>query len=691
MAYQFHRSLAGKLIDLCAQKSSAWEVLNACMCARKRPCVSLKGLLCCEWFLSLITLLAWPLHSTLCFISGSNSLTTALEKPVPHYVKREVLWSKVLKIAHSDKTNTAVTLVGGVGIGKTELMKDICLDLQEKYVIIQVLEASKCSDIPQSICQILKQISFDVQPNQGSIISCLKKLETALVFSLDVSRLPHTHDNCNSMWGLISQIQSLPYCKLLLISIRFTSCMICNQERENTTTMIVNPLDYHESIAAVRNLNVTIDPKYYKDIANHCQGFPIHLNEVEGHDVPGFLDKPIYFASTQHIYADKSFKMYVKRCGSEVKKALACLCLIKDEFPLELAVQMLEVEKKTVSKICNHLIKEQLLLERSGNYQMPWIMQHYMTHMINADETLKAMTKKGKKSLIQLLLKFLYKSNELFMHYQNTPECRLYDELLNRVVPVPLRRGPAVKALGFYKKYKRSFEWILKEGISDKSLGLAELVADCMNECVSFLAKAMERSTVINLYQKLKSCKRIKRNEIRNACTDISIGFLKMYHNSCHFESESISKMLRAALKSLRNFESRHSVLEQLTEHFHLEEVEAHCLSKLGHIIAANFPDSFSEGESMIRDALKIRQQECLNGSGSRLLVASVYYDIASKFVLLVETSYRDGTRNFPKLFQTVSKLRHRASPMLNLPSYKLSTELYFNIVTKTQTSLHKG
>ena len=622
------------------KKSSAWEVLNACLRARERPCVYLKGLLCCEWFLSLITLLAWPLHSTLSFISGSNSLTTALEKPVPHYVKREVLWSQVLEIAHSDKTNTAVTLVGGVGIGKTELMKDICLGLQENYVIIQVLEASKCSDILQSICQILKQISFDVQPNQGSIISCLKKLETALVFSLDISRLPHTHDNCNSLWGLISQIQSLPYCKLLLISIRFTSCMICNQERENTTTMIVNPLDYHESIAAVRNLNVTIDPKYYKDIANHCQGFPIHLNEVEGHDVPGFLDKPIYFASTQHIYADKAFKMYVKRCGSEVKKALACLCLIKDEFPLELAVQMLEVEKKTVSKICNHLIKEQLLLERSGNYQMPWIMQHYMTHMINADETLKAMTRKGKKSLIQLLLKFLYKSNELFMHYGNTPECRLYNKLLDRAVLYPARSWPAVKALEFYKRYKRSFEWSLNEAINDESLGLTELATDCVNECVSFLAKAMEKSTAIDIYQRIRNCRVGKEAEIRNACTNVSIGFLKIYYNGCQCESECISKMLKAALESLRRCRHSSKALKQLSEHLHLKEVEAHCLAKLGHIMVACNLDSFDKGLKMVEDSLDIRQQESNSGSGSKLLIAAAYCDIASKFILKFQMLY---------------------------------------------------
>ena len=564
-------------------------------------------------------------------------------------MERPVVHSQVREFIHSDQDTKVVTLVGGVGIGKTELMKHVCLELKEEYLIIQVVDASEYSEILQIIFQILRQISHDVQPNQASIIACLKDLENPFVLSLDISRLPHTSANCRCICMLIKQVQSLQNCKFILTSARFTSCKSCRKKLKNTTSIFVNPLSYHESIKALNNQNVTVDSKFREDVVDHCQGFPIHLDEVREHSMPGFLTKPIYNGHTQRIHVDEAFQLYVRDCGEEVMKALACLCFIKDEFPLEFANEILDIDALAVEDICKHLKEENLLLELDGNYQVPWIVQHYMAQMIRDDDTLKGMTKKGKKLFIQLLLKFLYKTNELFMHYPNTPECRLYDELLNRVVPVPVRRGPAVKALGFYKKYKRSFEWILKEGISDKSLGLAELVADCMNECVSFLAKAMERSTVINLYQKLKSCKRIKRNEIRNACTDISIGFLKMYHNSCHFESESISKMLRAALKRLSNCESRHSVLEQLTEHFHLEEVEAHCLSKLGHIIAANFPDSFSEGESMLHDALKIRQQECLNGSGSRLLVASAYYDIASKFVLLVETLYSDGTRNLPK------------------------------------------
>ena len=546
--------------------------------------------------------------------------------------------SQVRDFIHSNQDTKVVTLVGGVGIGKTELMKHICLELQNEYLIIQVVDASDYSEIIQIIFQILKQISHDVQQDQESIIACLKDLDSPFVLSLDISRLPHTSDNCRRICQLIKQVQSLKYCKFLLTSARCTSCKSCRKKQKNTSNISVIPLSYHESIKALKNLSLTVDSNFIEDVVDHCQGFPIHLDEVKDHSMSEFLARPIYHGHTQKIHVDEAFQFYVRNCGDEVKKALACLCFIKDEFPLEFATEILDIDALAVGRICKLLKEENLLLELDGNFQMPWIVQHYMIEMINVDEKLKAMTKKGKKSLIQLLLKLLYKTNELFMHYPKMPECKLYDDLLNRVLPVPLKRGPAVKALGFYKKYKRSFEWIFKEGISDKSLGLAELVADCMNECVSFLAKAMEKSTVINLYQKLKSCKRIKRNEIRNACTDISIGFLKMYHNNYHFEPESLSKMLRAALWSLHNCESRKIILEQLSEHFHLEEVEAHCLSKLGHIIAANFPECFSEGENMLRDALKIRNHEWDNGSGSRLLVASTFHDIASKFILLVGT-----------------------------------------------------
>ena len=554
-------------------------------------------------------------------------------------MKREAIWSKVVEIARSDKKNTAVTLVGGVGIGKTELIKDICLSLQERYVVIQVLEASKCSDILQCICQILKQVAFDVQPNQVSISSCLQKLETPFVFSLDISRLPHTDDNCNSMRMLTRQIQSSPCCKLLLTSKRFTSCAICKQEKENA--IIVCPLDYHESITALRKLNVTIDPKFIKDVVDHCQGFPIHFNEVEEHNVPGLLDKPIYYTSKLHIYADEAFKTHIIKCEDKFQKALACLCLIKDEFPLEFAMQILEVEKETVSEICNRLIKEQLLLERNGNYQMPWIVQHYMTRMINADKKLRDSVRKPKKSLIRLLLMFLFKTNELFMHYPSNCKCKLYNELLNRVVLYPSKSRPAVKALQFYKRYKRSFEWALEEAINDKSLGLTELVTDCANECVSFLAKAMKKSTAINIYQRIsRSCRVGKDAKIRNACTDVSIGFLKIYYKGCQDDSESISQMLKSALNSLHSCEHSSKTLQQLSEHLHLKEVEAHCLAKLGHTMVAYNLDTFDEGLKMVKESVDIRKQECKSGSGSLLLVAAAYCDIASKFYCVLLTIF---------------------------------------------------
>ena len=519
-----------------------------------------------------------------------------------------------------------------VGIGKTEMMKWICLKLQGKNTVIQPTEGSastKFSDILHSIHDILKYISYDVKPEKSSIIACLEELASPFVLSLDIAKVPHTSKFCSNIKKFINEVQSISHCKLILTSARY-SCKGCQKKNDKTMSIIMPPFNFQESFSALGKQRSNWDAILIVDVINDCQGIPIHLENIID-DEQGSLVRQSFHIDTSKFVADEAFITYINTCGSQIKKSLVYLCHIKDEFPLELAAVILEIEIQDAMNICSVLQKEQLLLQRGRRYHMPWIVQYYIIDMINTRKDLHKEAKMAKCSLIKLLVGFLYQLNEFFMGYHYASECNLFDELLNEADPKLCTTDPAVQAIEFYKRYKRSFNWALKEGISDESLKLAEAVADCANECVSFLAKAMEKSAVIHLYQKVRNCNRIMRNDIRNACTLVSIAFLKMYHNGCDSDANQIEKMLRSALDCLCNVDN----FESSSPHFHMKEVIAHCYSKLGHM-AAKLPDSFDIGRKMIHEAIKIREQEVKRNLGSRALVAAGYVDIASKKILRV-------------------------------------------------------
>ena len=576
---------------------------------------------------SILFKLIWSVKE-LCFISGLVSCEVALERPVRSYVPCHKSHSTLRGLISSNRYGQIVTLVGMVGIGKTELMKQTCVELQDKYLIIQPTEGSdrsKYHDIVKSVHDILRNFSCDVQPEKESIVACLNGLKRDFILSLDISKVPHTQKFCGNVKKFISEIQSIPYCKLILISARY-SCKNCQKKENDVLNISLPPFSYEESAVLLMKLLPDLDSNEREKLIDCCQGFPIQ-SELVAENWPQVLQPSSCLAKINNITVDSAFRTHFDTFTQETKEVLVSLSLIKDEFPVELACAILGIEIQDVISIVGLLTNLQLLLQRGNNYQMPWIVRHYISDMIRKDAGLEKLANKAKKSLIELLVEFLYGMNELFMGYTHKAQCKLFTLLLNGPVNIKFGSCSAIQALGFYRRFELSLHWALKEGTRNKRLGAIEMVADCANECVSFLAKAMEKPTIIFLYETIGRCKIIKRNKMRNASTLVSIAFLKMYHNGCHSEPQAIENLLKRALEDL----PMNGRFESSSNHFHLGEVVAHCHTKLGHMIAANDPNSFDNGLEMIHKGISIREEEVRRGSGSKALIAAGFVDVASK------------------------------------------------------------
>ena len=513
------------------------------------------------------------------------------------------------------------------------MMKELCVKLEEKCLVIQAMEASsrsKFADILESISHIVSTVSSNGHSDIKCIIKTLRALGSTFVLSLDTSKVPHTSKFCSNAKMFIKEVHLIPNCKLILTSARFF-CKNCHRKNGNATCIKVPYLNKRESADLLKKLNVNWDQKSTENIVNFCQGSPALLEHFsETTSLSEVFGRKLSHKCLHSFVSDEAFSSQLKNFSKDIKHIMVYLCQIKDEFPIALAHEILDIETRDVMNACEFLEKENMLIHRDGCYQVPQIIHCYVNHIIENDQELKSVAKKAKLAFIQLFVGFLYKMNELFIGYPQSDDCRLFNELLRDVTFDTDERQCARKVLLFYRKYENSFESALKQGVKNKNLKAVKFVADCANECVSFLAKAMERSTVINLYQNIAKCDQVTKSQICHASTLVSIAFLKIYQHGNQGESalpDEIIQMLKNALGILLY----HNEDDNDCGNVHLQEIIAHCFSKLGYALATKYPESFDEGRKMMNVAIDIRKKEVEKGCGSQAMIAAGFVCIGGK------------------------------------------------------------
>ena len=574
-----------------------------------------------------------------------------LKPAVKHYVEREDLSNKLLRMLQEDSTIKLCTVVGGVGVGKTELINDGCYKAKEQYdtlTIIQPIEATEgtnFSDLMENIAHALKKVPAPGKSTQSCVSRVLLRMKSKFVLVIDVSKAPHTPTFCNELKKFTREMVANQSCKMV-VSARFV-CQRCTFKSQNFAKRLFVPyMDTKHSMNVLQNLEVNWDEETVRSTIELCHGSPLLLEHCAEARVEITSPRRKSKAMCFHKFkVDEAFQEQFKGYSNDLKKSVVQLSAIKGGFSSLLASKMLEDnEMENTNDDLSLMVSQQLLVKlESGSfhpkdiYMMPPLIQEYLRQIIDdGSQEIKSASVRANQMLFKLFTDLLYTMNAKFMGFQNPLANPFYDEMVkdqeescccfsnNNAGLEGCSCPEARKILLLYKRFSLCFEYALKQGMKEKAWMKA---VDCANDSVSFLGKTMHAAAILELFKAVMACTRERNDAVRHACTMVSIAFLSIYHHGCQSEDakNNIFMLEKAEEKILSND------LKKFSLGLRIKEVLTHCYSKLGHLIAANHEDQFDKGLNIVNKALKIRQQEIEKGRGSTAMIAAYFTDLASE------------------------------------------------------------
>lgn len=589
------------------------------------------------------------------FFVGSEAHVMNLKAAVPHYVEREDLSNKLLRMFQGDSTVKLCTIVGAVGVGKTELINDGCYQAKAQYhdalTIIQPMEATECSyfcDLIESIAHVLNKEPAPGQSTLSCVSQVLQRMKSKFILIIDVSKAPHTPTFCSELKKFTRQMLSNQSCKMV-VSARFV-CQRCTFKNQNFAKRLFVPyMDETHSMKVLQNLEVNWDEETVQSTIELCHGSPLLLEHWAESSTEITTPRKKSKAMCFHKFkVDEAFQEQFKGYSNDLKKSIIQLSAIKGEFSNLLASKILEDnEMENTNDDLSLMVSQQLLVKLDSGlfhptdiYMMPPLIQEYVRQIIDdGPQEIKSASVRANQMLFKLFTDLLYTMNAKFMGFQNPLANPFYDEMVkeqeescccfnNNPGMEDCSCPEARKILLLYKRYSYCFEHALKQGMKEKSWMKA---VDCANDCVSFLGKTMHAAAVLELFKVAMGCARERNDAVRHACTMVSIAFLSIYHHGCQSEDayDNICMLEKAEKNILSND------LKKFSLGLRIKEVLAHCYSKLGHLIAANHKDQFDKGLNILNKALAIRQQEIERGRGSNAMIAAYFTDLASELKLI--------------------------------------------------------
>ncbi len=559
-------------------------------------------------------------------------------RPEEFLVQREES-EEILSLCDPGNDTRVVLVSGGPGIGKTEVINSVCDVISRNNqgtLIVQPIEGrngTPFSDISDDISYLLSCRPSE-KSSFHSIIRRLRELNQDIVVSLDVSKVPYRHEFFNDFWNFVKKIVYGTTRVKLLITAR------CKDSGIKINNFKEVRLSYLKRSTSKELLQTCCDCEVedIDSVIDCCEGTPtLIVNYPKLVNLRKRFNRrrglTLLLEQTSHV--DEAFRMQIEGYTKIRKQTLTMLAAVPGKISVPLASYLLNEERHDVEMICNTIVSEHLLVENSPYFVFPPIIKHYLTMLSKENNELDLIYHKSEAKLSGFFVNVLFAMNSKFMALNDMRRDRCFDLMLkdqetdcdclqpNAQCDCPMSR----KVVRLYKTFASSFLWALEDGI--KRPDSWARTVDCANETVSLLAKHLNVQEAERLYQELLLAKcEQQKDEVRIACTKVSIGFLTMYYHKCQTYPEMVTNLLEDAMLVLPKVSADNDALA-----VEIREVEAHCLSKLGHTLAANYEAEFKSGLKMVFRGKKIREDEIKKGRGSKALIAAILVDIASKFL----------------------------------------------------------
>ena len=558
----------------------------------------------------------------------------------PFIIPREEC-DHVLKLCQNNKTHI-IHVVGGLGVGKTELIKQVCYNIWPMQTFyIECTEDETFVGILETISQILG-CNPDGRSLQQRVFSLLINCSQSALLVLDISKVPNRPDFHHSIWKFVLKLGEANSPLKVIVTARykddrirkmnliqhvFVPCL--SKEESKDLIALVDSAD-DCSIGSSKACSKEID-----QLISYCQGTPHMLIKyyTEIKPIGISVRRKSMSILVEQLRMDLAFKLQFETYATALKIQIIKLSAIPGVFSCDIASNVLESEDVESARLIVTIIFKEQLLQREGSYFfMPSIIREFIKQLAAENNHLKTTLSGAVERVTCCYLSVLYALNAMFMALEDCCGNAILDTLLNDVETMcdcleedkdrcdcPIAR----KLLLVYRQNEMCFEWVIEHGVRGEHW---RQVTDCINECVSLLAKTASLELKDSVYRYALTQSTSSKDIARRSCTLVSIVFLQMYHHNCRSDPVHSIAQLEEAEMHLNSCAGKIKDLN-----LEIYEVWAHCLTKLGHLIGANNKEELEKGMEKLYKALEIRHNEIRQGRGSKALIAAAYVDIASK------------------------------------------------------------
>ena len=588
------------------------------------------------------------------------------ENTVQYFVGRDRECYEIIKHCNPTSKTKLITIVGLPGIGKSQLLQFSAKKVRKRFpdcLVVKPSVATAKTTLKDFLSDILMEIH--VGPSNDSY-SCsrhyvkrkLLHINKPLLLLFDISQIPMSSQTWDDMWVLIRGLLLAEDNKLKVL---VTMCSCPESSKVNdieSQDILVKELDLGCSEELLQKCAPMVSSEQAALIWKYCGGIPLVLRHMGAHicrggkvdarrlSVISKCDLPCLRTIMRNSVMFSHFRVVFDSLHKSEKEDLVKLSILPGSFSLRMASIVIGNNQyySQVEHICDEFYEIYNFLDKDGNgsYRMQNIIRSFLHEISITDKQLIRVNKEAVKRFYRFYLqltiildaKFLAKplhnmssAHEEFIE-DGDSKCKC-PHRLNEVEDIESLSNRSCtcakswKTLKTFEEHRLCIKETLLEGINHPELWKDTI--DSATETVSFLNKALTVPELFEIYDKHYQVARDNDDEMRKAFTLVSLGFIHLVAYGCQDDPKNTADML---------FKAKHILYKHWgqLEKLGMLEVLAHCLSKLGLILAANQPAERDLAFDMVIDALDIRTKKVAADRRCEVLIAATYVDFASKF-----------------------------------------------------------